>query len=181
MTKKYYNEIVEYAKSIQSVISEKNPDIETIASSEELEKFLEKEKLAKANMWSELKIIKNIAQQIVDGKRDIQFKIEDLPPDKKRKAERLILLIKSDIEKMKNPIYDTTYQTISKLALLIQLLVGLGYGISYLLSMGPTNNSRELKKKKFVNTVKKLGDPRKKTPKELMSFIKNVVSLIDKR
>ena len=180
MKNKYDKNVIEYAKSIKKGISEKNPDIENISSSEEFEKFLEKEKLAKASMWSELKIIKKIAQDIVDGKRDIQFKIEDLPPDKKRKAERLILLIKSDMEKMKNPIYDTTYQTISKLALLIQLLAGLGYGISYLLSMGPTDDRRKLKKRQFVKTVKQIGDPTKKTPKQLMSWIKNIVGLIEK-
>ena len=168
--------IVEYAKSVQIFLKEDKVGKNTIKSSEEFQKFMENEKFAKAGLYKEITIIRRLAKEIIDGKREIHFDFEKLSPKERRKAQALLAQIEDQIFKQTNPIYGTTYQTFVKLTLLIATLLSAGA----MLFMGSSDKKTNIKTKKFIDSVRKVGDPRKKTPKELMSFVKNIVSLIEK-
>jgi hypothetical protein len=174
---KYHDKkIVEYAKSVRLKLKEQSKKEDFISSPVEFNKFMEKEKLSKAGIFAEMKIINQMARDIIGGKREIQFDLDKLDPDQRIKAKTILNRIKIHTNRETNPIYSTTYQTFSELVILLQLLLLAGA----LLFMGKADEKIKAKNNQFVKTVRQIGDPRKKTPKELMSFIKNVVSLIDK-
>lgn len=176
MKNNHDKKIVEYAKLIHSFLKESIPDKEILDSPEKFKKFLEKEKLAKSNIFSQINKISKIADQVASGKREIHFNIDDVPSEHKRLAQSLIATIKVAIAKKENPTYGPTYQSVSQIISLILSLLSIGA----LLFMGEIDDKSKVKKRQFVKTVKKIGDPTKKTPKEILSWVKNIVGLIEK-
>ena len=169
--------IVEYAKAIKSTLKEITPGQELIDSPESLDAFLKKEKLYKSKLTDRVKIIEKLANDIVTGRRDIKIDLDKIPSNTtpgKLEAVQIYDSLERQLRQLKNPTYDKTYQIVSKLALLIQLLLAIGS----LLTMGSKDDKASSKKKEFVKTVKQIGDPNKKTPKEILSWVKNVMSMI---
>jgi len=174
--KHHDQKIVEYAKSVRLKLKEQSKKEDFISSPVEFDKFMERENLAKAGMFSEMRIINQMAKDIISGKREIQFDLDKLSPEQNLKAQILLSRIKIHISRETNPIYDTTYQIIAELVILLQFLLVAGA----LLFMGKDDIKTQIKNKQFVRTVKQIGDPTKKTPKEILSLVKNIVSLIEK-
>lgn len=179
MKKKQNRKMVEYAKAIQNTIKE-SPERELIDSPESLMAFLKKEKLYKSKIRDRIKIIEKLAKDLVDGKRDIKIDLDKIPTTTtpgKLEATQLLSSLERQISTIgPDATYDKTYQVVSKLAILIQLL----FTIATLLANGPTDDKQKSKKKQFVQTVKKIDDPNKKTPNEILSWVKSIVSLIKK-
>jgi hypothetical protein len=173
--KKYDKNIVEYAKSIKFAFKESNPEKEILSSPEEFQKFLEKENIAKSGILSQIRKINKIADDVASGKREIQIDIDKLPSDKKRIAQSIISTIKVTVAKKNNPTFGPTYQAVSQLVYLLLSLLTLGA----IIFMGPNDGTNKIKKREFVKTVKRIGNPNKKTPNEILSWVKNIVSLFE--
>lgn len=180
--KKYKNRrIIEYAMDIKSTIKKESPEVELIDSPEKLNDFLKKEKLYKAKMRDQSKIIQKIAQDIVSGKRDIKIDLEKIPrtqwpnvlPDK-REAEKLYWDLTIELKQMQNPTYGKTYQVFAKFIFWLQLILGLA---AFLVD-GKSESENNIKKKQFATSLKQLGDPSKKTPRELISWMKKAMSYV---
>lgn len=179
MKKKHDSEIVEYAKSIRKKLKESPPERELIDSPETLAAFLKKEKLYKAKISDQVRIIEKLAKDMVDGKRDIKIDLDKIPTyttPGKLEASQMFVSLERELRQIQNPTYSETYQIIGKLVLFLQTLAIIGS----LLFMGKTDTKGISKKKEFVKKVKQVGDPTKKTPNQLISWVKDLLSLIKK-
>lgn len=107
-------------------LKEQSKKEDFISSPVEFDKFMERENLAKAGIFSKMRIINQMAKDIISGKREIQFDLDKLSPEQKRKAQMLLANIQIDISRATNPIYDSTYQIIAELVILLEFLLVAG-------------------------------------------------------
>jgi hypothetical protein len=171
--KKYDSSTIEYAKSIRNEINEKNREYGKIDSPESLEVFLKNEKLYKTKFFSRIKQFEKLAQDIVDGKLNVEFDLDKLPPKERSKAEGILTSLKYEVNQIKDPTYNKTYQIITTLIYLIGLLSSFGA----LLFMGNSKSKNKDKSKEFLKLVRKIKDVSSKTPNNVIPLVKNIMNL----
>jgi hypothetical protein len=171
--KKYDSSTIEYAKSIRNEINEKNREYGKIDSPESLEVFLKNEKLYKTKFFSRIKQFEKLAQDIVDGKLNVEFDLDKLPPKERSKAEGILTSLKYEVNQIKDPTYNKTYQIITTLIYLIGLLSSFGA----LLFMGNSKSKNKDKSNQFLKLVRKIKDVSSKTPNNVIPLVKNIMNL----